>query len=262
MTLNAHGVECKVADPCVRCQYGIPHRAVLMEYDPARGEYVTKEDRFCVVRWETRGDGHAGDDICGAEAVRGAPGLDVCEYHLERLRQWGFWEVPAEENEKARQEMIRSQRDLRREVARQEREREQLRLAEQARYSVVYFIRRVSDGAVKIGTTRHFESRMATHRRDHGAIELLLTLAGDHKLEHEMHGRFDLYRQPRSEWFAPANQLLHWVWRQRSSRTYRDSQIGDMIDIKALRKLADAAPLDEDLRWRYGRAVWPMPTAA
>jgi len=194
VTRNSRGIECEIADPCIRCQHGMPHRAALVAYDPAAGDYVRMEGRFCVARWERRGDGHAADDICGREVSERVAGVDACDYHLERLAAWGFWETPRRENEKARTALRESGRNLRREIAAEETERERLREAERARSSVVYFIRRASDGMIKIGTTRSFEARMKSLRVAYGELQVLLTLSGDRALETQMHRKFDVYR--------------------------------------------------------------------
>ena len=266
MTQNSSGVKCKIADPCRLCEFGYPHRAVLTVYDPASGEYVPKDDRPCVARWERRGNGHAGDDICGASGTERVAGVDLCDYHFERLSVWGCWEMPARENKRVRAELRESAKDLRREVAEDEERR--ARLAEEererirARYSIVYFVRRVSDEAIKIGTTRGYEQRMTSLRAAHGELQLLLTLAGDRDLELAMHKKFDLYRKPRTEWFAPTRVLLEWVYDQRSDRRDRNSQLDDVLGVSELRKLVRAAPYEQSLRWRAGRVMWPQPAAA
>jgi Meiotically up-regulated gene 113 len=262
MTLNREGVECRVADPCVQCEHGLLHRPVLMAYSPEAGDYVKMDDRFCTARWERRGESHAADEICGREAAERVGGVDLCAYHLERLTAWGFWEVPRRENEKARAALRESAKNLRREIAADEAERERIREQERARYSVVYFIRRLSDGIVKIGTSRSFKDRLNALRAEHGEWQVLLTVSGGHALETEMHRKFDMYRRPRTELFVPANPLLAFIYQQRMHPTYRDSQVDEAISVKEIRKLADAAPADEELQWKRGRAVWPTVRAA
>ena len=233
-----------------------------MVYDPDAGEYAPKDSPYCVARWERRGDGHAGDDICGAPATERVTGIDLCGYHFERLSAWGAWVLPRREHQEKRRALRESAKTLRKEVAAAEAERERIREAERARYSVVYFIRRVSDGMVKIGTTTSFDNRMKALQIAHGELQILLTMSGGRALETEMHRKFDVYRRPRTELFAPANPLLIWIYRQRVNATYRDGQVGEAVKADAILALAHAAPTDEKLQWRRGRAVWPPAQAA
>ena len=142
MTRNKADAECKVADPCAQCAFGYPHRAVLMVYDPVVGEYAPKDSRYCVARWERRGDGHAGDDICGAPATERVARDRPVRLPLRPAVSVGSWVLPRREHEEKRRALRETAKTLRREIAAAEAERERAREAEQARYSVVYFIRR------------------------------------------------------------------------------------------------------------------------
>ena len=262
VTANKEGVECKVADPCHLCAAGYPHRAVLTVYDPAVGEYVPKESYYCVARWDRRSDGHAADDICGAPAFEKIAGVDLCRHHFDRLSAWGYWILPRREHEAKRRELRESAKTLRREVAAQEAERERAREAEQARYGVVYFIRRISDGMIKIGTTRLFDNRMRALRGEFGEIQILWTQSGGRPLERKMHAQFAVYRIERSEWFRPTRTLIEWIHRQRKYSPARDSQKPGAVAVSVLRELEKAAPRDRDLQWKAGRLIWPESNAA
>jgi hypothetical protein len=259
VTLNKNGVECKLADPCVHCAYGMPHRAQVLVYDPAAGDYVKLEAPFCLARWEKRGPGHAGGGICGRPATHHFAGMDFCDHHHQRLLQWGSWERPRRANKAATQALRASAREVRKEVAAEEAAREQAREAERARYSVVYFVRQTNGGAIKIGTTRQPATRFKYLSQVHGQLELLLTLSGDRALEKKMHDRFDMYRESRrTEWFTPARTLLEWIYNERRFGAAKDCQQESAVPIANLQELARSAPRDSRLQWIHGRAVWPQ----
>lgn len=257
MTLNANGVECRVADPCGHCAAGYPHRAKLMAYDPASGEYIPKESYYCVARWDRRSDGHAADDICGAPATEKVAGIDLCSRHFDRLSAWGYWVLPQREHEAKRRALRESAKTLRREIAAAEAEAERIREAERARYSVVYFIRRTSDGMIKIGTTAAFDNRMQALRGEFGEIQVLWTQSGGRPLERKMHDQFAVYRIEGSEWFRPTRTLLEWIHHQRKYSPSRDSQKPGAVAVSVLRGLEKAALRDCDLQWKAGRLIWP-----
>ena len=75
---------------------------------------------------------------------------------------------------------------------------------------VVYYIRRMSDGLIKIGTSSMYRRRVSELRREHGPVEVLLTHRGGTDTEDEMHRKFeDLW--VRDEFFLPGKPLLAWV---------------------------------------------------
>lgn len=85
---------------------------------------------------------------------------------------------------------------------------------------IVYFAQR-ADGDIKIGTTRHYISRMRQLMFVHGALEVLGTVPGNRHTERAMHARFADHQRARLgdasgryhplEWFAPAPELLWFV---------------------------------------------------
>jgi hypothetical protein len=79
--------------------------------------------------------------------------------------------------------------------------------------SVVYFARRCSDGAAKIGTTGNVDQRLAGLRRDERcAVDLFGTMPGSFEEERRVHEMF-LDARFRSEWFAPTAELLSFARR-------------------------------------------------
>lgn len=73
--------------------------------------------------------------------------------------------------------------------------------------AVVYYLR-MSDGCIKIGTSRRALERIAAHRRNAGAEEVLAVEFGSYDLERERHLQFasDLVRG--REIFHPSDALM------------------------------------------------------
>lgn len=83
--------------------------------------------------------------------------------------------------------------------------------ATRQRCSVVYFIRNVDTGLIKIGVTLDLNRRLSDLRRGGGSdLEVLGTVPGDCELESELHHRWSGLRV-RSEWFSPGQELLAWI---------------------------------------------------
>lgn len=76
-----------------------------------------------------------------------------------------------------------------------------------SRESVVYFVRRGGDGAVKIGYTVNLKSRMSGIATGSGPLEVLATLPGGEVIESLFHKHFAEYRL-HGEWFAPHESVL------------------------------------------------------
>lgn len=258
MTLNAGGAECKVADPCRSCMHGNPHPPLLITYDENRGDYAYTRERVCTARWASDGSGHAAGSICGASDTRRAGDVYLCRHHLERAEKWIRWGRTVEE----RREETRAMREADKEYARAAAESAALREEIDARYSVVYFIRRTSDGMIRIGTTRSFENRMKAHRSGNGEIQILLTQAGGRAYEEAMHARFADYRIGRTEWFKPVRELVIWIAAQRRDPIYRKNQRPEAVPVRDLRRLVDAAPPASKLHWKAGVIQWPHPIVA
>lgn len=250
MTLNENRVECRMADPCVQCMHGALHPPVLVTYDPEAGDYAREKGRVCMARWASTNGAHAAGSICGSTATKYAGEFDLCDHHYWRMVDWRYWDKPREEIE----EKTRALREADEEYAAAVRESAVHRERVQAERSVVYYIRRVSDGMVKIGTTREFRKRMATHRNEHGEMQILLTHSGTRKEEREAHLRFDVYRAGRSEWFYPTRPLLSWILDTRQIESHRRTQGLDILPQAEVRKLIRATPPDA-YQWRHGKLV-------
>lgn len=76
---------------------------------------------------------------------------------------------------------------------------------------IVYYLTR-SDGAVKIGTTRSYNSRIRRLRKQHGPLSLIHWEWGSFELEAQRHEQFsDLRIDPTAEWFHLEGDLLDFV---------------------------------------------------
>lgn len=258
MTLNSGGTECKIDDPCLRCARHAPHPPILVVYDEEHGDYELPAERVCMARWASTNSDHATRSICGAPATHHAGDVGLCQHHWNRVYEWRFWDKPREDIEEKTRALREADREYRQAVRDSAIYREQV----DAECSVVYFIRRTSDGMVKIGTTGSFPQRMNAIRAEHGEIQVLFTRSGSRKLEQQMHAKFAEYRIARTEWFMPVRPLLWWIYEERSRILYRKSQKPGVVRPVDVRRLAEAAPRVRDLAWKGGRVVWPPPEAA
>jgi hypothetical protein len=248
--------RCKVADNCVRCLHGIGHPPLIALFDDAKGTYAIAEGVTCVARWASTGGRHGKGDLCGDEATVTVAGVDLCPHHADRLQNWRYFEYPEEHVRKKTDRVREADREYEQALDESERHREKALAAR----SVVYYIRRTSDGAVKIGTSTKFSSRMSQLRSEHGELQVLLTHSGMRAEELAMHHQFHMYRIGRSEWFAPAKELLTWISDRRGM--YGEVQPRTWMSKTNLRKLIVAAPAGRDLQWRNGTAVWPPDAVA
>ena len=179
MTKNSRGVECQIADPCRPCMHGASHPPMLAVYDEERGTYVAAAEHGCMARWASTNGDHAAGSICGLPVYRSAGEFDLCAHHYWRLINWRCWDKPREELKELTRELREADSEYAAAVRESEIHRERVRVAG----SCVYYIRRVSDGMIKIGTTTEFRRRIATHRKEQGEIQILLTHSGGRKEE-------------------------------------------------------------------------------
>lgn len=99
---------------------------------------------------------------------------------------------------------------------------------------------------------------MVALRRIHGPLEILLVLGGDREEESAAHSLFRVYQIGRSEWFRPVRPLLDWIIGAREKHTYHRVQPDNILRLNVLRKLAAAAPAEEDLQWDdHTGLLWP-----
>lgn len=104
---------------------------------------------------------------------------------------------------------------------------------------VVYFMRSIADGFIKIGFAANLNARMAVARTDqsHG-VELLALEGGSRDKERDLHLRFQLLRvRPHGEWFRPGPDLLAYIAEVHLRPRRRYDQIEGIVE--KLRALAD-----------------------
>lgn len=80
---------------------------------------------------------------------------------------------------------------------------------------MIYFLRHVETGLIKIGVTRTYALRYDTLRREYGALELLGLMDGGYEIEQSIQSRFkvfNVYGQLRGEeWFSAVPELLRFI---------------------------------------------------
>lgn len=74
----------------------------------------------------------------------------------------------------------------------------------------VYFLRRKSDGLIKIGYSTNLELRLRDIRSGAGPVEVLATIEGGAREESSLHLQFQKARK-HGEWFRPVPDLLNFI---------------------------------------------------
>lgn len=245
--------SCNVYENCRLCMHGVPHPVLIAVYDEGKRDYALAAEAVCVARWASANRWHAAGDLCGDAVDLTVAGIGLCRHHAGRLTKWRYFEYPEEQVRGKTREL----RDADREYEQAQRESDLHREKVNAARSVVYYIRRASDGAVKIGTTGSFRNRMAQLRKEHGEFQVLLTHSGTRREERCMHEKFAAYRIGQTEWFAPSKALLRFIGDERAGRSNSTQQRGT-VSKTDLRKLVGTALADCDLQWRKGRVQWPL----
>lgn len=245
---------------CARCGRGQPHPPLLAAYDTGKSAWTEAREPMCVARWPSRNRHHAPGELCGAVAKHRIAGIDLCPSHFYILERWRFADTRAEEIQRESQSLREAARELRaaeRDYAGAVRDDEIYWERVYAARSVVYYVRRISDGMIKIGTSKSFRGRLNFHRGAHGPLQILLVCAGSFEEEHDAHRKFRAYQIGRTEWFHPARPVVEWIYKARQSERYAGVQPKDVLPLEDLRKLARYAPRRKDLCWENGVLQWP-----
>lgn len=220
-------------------------------------EYEVPEST-CTARWASDNAAHAAGDLCGRPAVESIGDSDVCEHHRKRALTWFY-------NYRLKLPRVRQQQleEAQIEAA------TQARLAAEAR-SIVYYLRRHSDGMIKIGFSASYPGRLTSLRGEHGELSLLLAYAGGRKEENQAHKIWAAARiTARREWFRPELPLLLGILRLRNASRARQNRLPEQVPITEIRALIKetraklAAPESAD--WRYqpsSRVTWSLVTQA
>jgi len=74
----------------------------------------------------------------------------------------------------------------------------------------VYFMKRVTDGAIKIGTTHNVIKRRKSLEGATGPLFVLAVISGDRSVEADLHERFNVERL-HGEWFAPSPAIIQFI---------------------------------------------------
>jgi len=75
---------------------------------------------------------------------------------------------------------------------------------------MIYFLQR-ADGAIKIGTTEQYYTRIYQLIREYGDLDLLGLMDGGREIERQVHERFSHVRVKRTEWFMQSTDLLDYI---------------------------------------------------
>lgn len=186
-------------------------------------EYDVPE-RTCTARWASDNAAHAAGDLCGRPAVECIGDSDVCEHHRKRALTWFYnyrVELP-----------LRHQRRLEEaEIEAQVRKR----LAAEGR-SIVYYLRRHSDGMIKIGFSTNYPLRFKNLSGEHGQLSLLLAHAGGRKEEVQAHHAWASVRV-KGEWFRPELPLLLAILRMRNAAARWKNRLPEQVPTTEIRAL-------------------------
>lgn len=231
---------------------GYSRPPVLLIWDRPEGIYAESAfSAWCIFRPRTAG-GSLGE-MCAGEATCDLHGIPLCSVHYKHIRKKALAEFGDDAEWRRRAERFALEEELsvpgrlRAEQAKldarkqrlDQRERKleaaRLRLQSELRQdSVIYYLRRTSDGLIKIGTSRRFAARLNALRGEHGQLQLLLAHAGSYEREDELHGQFAALRVE-GEWFRPEDVLLRWIISQRRRRDCQ--QWEGQLSIWAIRKM-------------------------
>lgn len=209
----------------------------LAAVDPVTGAIELLGDaNVCTARFVVRAVGKRNRHslhLCGALAVGSIEGAMLCKAHYANAMSRQKIEAEQAAREAARVVKAAAAREVERASA------ENARLLAEER-SIIYYLRRHSDGMIKIGVTSNYKARFNALRREHGELHLLLAYVGSYKEEADAHRRFAAARvDVKREWFRPTLPLLLEIERRRNCR--RDNRLPDQLGMSAIRALVKAA---------------------
>lgn len=235
--------ECKVGGPgCVLCSSGIGHGARLLVYDPQAGDYAEEDGERCTARWASAGDDHLTGDICTRPTTREAADLLLCEHHFGRLLEWSILKYE-EQDERRHAAELRRMRERDAEYLRSVDELAHAQYAAHAKYSLIYYLERQSDGIIKIGTTASPVSRFDALRGRYGPFRMLASHGGTFSQENGLHGEFGACLAEGREWFRPEPELLaHIIGIRERHEVYTGSRF-PIVEVGELRAMLRAAAL-------------------
>lgn len=75
---------------------------------------------------------------------------------------------------------------------------------------VIYFVRKVKTGQIKIGYSANVRERMRALRAEHGPLDLLAVIHGDERAERAQHERWAWFHS-HLEWFNSGAALLRYI---------------------------------------------------
>jgi hypothetical protein len=178
------------------------HPVFVMAYDTALGRYTESREPMCMTRWQSSGLGHAAGQLCGHAVVKTIGDTELCQHHYNRAAEWQHAE-------------------LRRQSADDDADgwHVETRRWDAVASEITYYVRRSSDGLIKIGTTVAFRTRLGDLRAEHGELQVLATHVGDRSCEQSMHARFRKLRVE-GEWFRPGRPLWAWILEVRGHQEY------------------------------------------
>lgn len=108
---------------------------------------------------------------------------------------------------------------------------------------VVYYVRRLSDGLIKIGTSGLFRKRFSDLQGEHGPMQILLTHRGGRKTEDQMHREFESLWVT-GEFFQPGKTLLAWIVKIRK-RQLPGTELGGTVPLGDIQVLAAMSRMSE-----------------
>lgn len=218
---------------------------VLLVWDHGQQEYAPGATQVCLALWAGASSGHVKGDICGGEATRRAGDVPMCAHHYERAEEWA-WKQARDERiavERERDELEEERGQWEKVLGRREKMRsdraKQARAREREAASLVYYVRRVSDGMVKIGFSSRISTRLTSLEREHGELQLLHTEPGGQAEEDERHGQFSAWHYE-GEWFHPGRPLMKWI-RVERIRT-RAPRVRGTVPLGVLAEVSKGAP--------------------